>query len=202
MISISTLKQFLKQYIICERRIDELEQMQKKFSEHSAKYATIGKTLEMERDIRPRSVLRNAVIASVCNKVANIISAPRKFVMNNVERFTVVVFGKICHILQKYDGRVFHIDYFSDFKEQISAFVRKSFLFSANRKRLARKACRKYIEIRDIIFIDCANIAFDQNRIGEIVPIGHTSVFIYIVSPYDFMPGLRKGKVYSADSAK
>ena len=50
MISISTLKQFLKQYIICERRIDELEQMQKKFSEHSAKYATIGKTLEMERD--------------------------------------------------------------------------------------------------------------------------------------------------------
>ena len=128
-------------------------------------------------------MLGNAVIASIRNQITNKISAPRKFVMNNVERFTVVVFGKICHILQKYDGRVFRIDYFSDFKEQISALVRKSFLFSANRKRLARKACRKYIEIWDIIFIDCANIAFDQNRIGEIVPIGHTGVFIDIVSP-------------------
>ena len=93
-------------------------------------------------------MLRNAVIASIRNQISNVIISTRQFIMYYIESTTVIVINQIRDIFKEYNPRFFCIDDSHDFKKQISPFVIETLLSSANGKRLTRKPCSNYINIR------------------------------------------------------
>ena len=101
------------------------------------------------------------IFASIRYEIAQKIIAPRKFVVNYIECSSVVVFGEVCDILQKDDGRMFRIDRLSDFKEYVAARIGKAFLLATHGKRLTRKTCCKDIKIRNGYLVYLTNIALD-----------------------------------------
>ena len=153
-------------------------------------------------DIRSCSMLRHSVITSICDNIANIISSPRKFVMNDIECFSVIVFGKIRNIFQKHDGRMFCVYDFADLEKHISTRIGKAVLFSANRKRLTREARYENVKSRNACFIDIANISFDERNVREIMTICHAGILVYIIRPNDRMSGFFESQIDSSYSAK
>jgi hypothetical protein len=57
---------------------------------------------------------------------------------------------------------------------------------------LTRKAGSQNIEIRGRRSLDISNIAFGQYRVGEIMSICFTGIFIYFICPNNFKSRLCK----------
>ena len=130
------------------------------------------------------------IFASIRHEIAQEVIAPRKLLMDDIKRPAAVVFGKVCDILQKDDGRMFRIDRFSDLEKHIAARIGKALLLAAHGKRLARKTRDKDIEIGDGRLVYLPNIALDQRNVRKVVTIGHAGVLVFIVRPYDGMARL------------
>ena len=122
--------------------------------------------------------------------------------MDDIKCPAAVVFGKVCDVLQKDDGRMFRIDRLSDLEEYVAARIGKALLLAAHGKRLTRKTRGKDIKIGDGRLIYFPNIALDQRNARKVVAIGHAGVFVFIVRPYNGMPRLFQHQVDAADPAK
>ena len=87
------------------------------------------------------------IFASIRHEIAQEVIAARKLLMDDVKRPAAVVFGKVCDILQKDDGRMFRIDRLSDLEEYVAARIGKALLLATHGKWLAREPCGKDIEV-------------------------------------------------------
>ena len=143
-------------------------------------------------DICSCPVLRYSVITGVCNNVSYVIISLGQFVVNTVKCFSVVVFRKVCNILKKNYFRFLFVRKSHYFKEQIASLIFKAFLISAHRKGLTRKAGSQNVEIGDGRSLDFSYIVFGQYRVGEIMSICFTGIFIYFICPNNFKSRLCK----------
>ena len=137
-------------------------------------------------DICSRSVLRYSVITGICNNISYVVVSFRQFVVNTVKSFSIVVFRNVCNILKKNYFRFLFVRKSHYFKEQIASLIFKAFLISAHRKGLARKAGSQNVEIGNRRSLDFSYIAFGQYRVGEIMSICFTGIFIYFICPNNF----------------
>ena len=143
-------------------------------------------------DICSCSALRYSVITGICNNVSYVVIPFRQFVVNAVKCFSVVVFCKVCNILKKdYFGSLFVCNS-NYFKKQIASLIFKASLISAHRKGLTRKAGSQNVEIGYRRSLDFSYIAFGQYRVGEIMSICFTGIFIYFICPNNLQSRLCK----------
>ena len=193
----------IKGFIRFLRGIDDIgEPSRQRFFVGESKSPTLL-LIAKSHQIGTGTMLRNiCVLTGIRNEVAQEVIAPRKLLMDDIKRPAAVVFGKVCDILQKDDGRMFRIDRLSDLKKHVAARIGKAFLFTAHGKRLTRETRGKDIEIGDGRLIYFPNIALDQRNVRKVVAIGHTGVLIFIVRPYDDMPRLLQYQIDAANPAK
>ena len=147
-------------------------------------------------------MLWNAVIPSIRNQISNIIISTRQFIMYYIEGATVIVINQICNIFKEYNPRFFCIDDSHDLKKQISSFVIETLLFSANGKRLTRKSCSDYINIRQSLGIKAANIVFNQIASWKIISVCNTSSLVHLVGKSNLKPRLHESNINSSNTGK
>lgn len=120
------------------------------------------------------------------NNVSYVVISFRQFVVNTVKYFSVVVLRKIYNILKKdYFGSLFVCNSHY-FKEPIYSLIFKAFLISSHRKGLTWKTGSQNVELGDRRSLDFSYIAFEQYRVGEIMSMCFTGIFIYFICPNNF----------------
>ena len=114
------------------------------------KFVTHIKILKSD-DICSRSVLRYSVVTSVCNDISYVVISFRQLIVNTIESFAVVVFGKISDIFKKNDLRLFFIGNSHYFKKQIATLICKAFFCFSKQKTTDKEILRQKYQNREYL---------------------------------------------------